>query len=473
MARFMADMGLIDKRYPVMASNVRAENKVCMSRSNPARLTDLHMWGIDFHRAPTDVREKVYLDPERINAFQRAFVRESCGVASVVLCTCNRTEIYLEVRGGCGARSAFRSALEDAGVEGRLLMGAMSTHLVGIDAVGHLYRVASGLESMVLGECEIVGQVRRAYRMAERNHERPGVLLPRAFQGALRVGKRVRTETAIGAGPMSVAAAAVEEAHRTLGDLSECRGLLLGAGKTGSLAARHFLKRGVGTLTIVNRSLEKAQELVESVRNGSGQRVRARPFSEMESALAEADVVLTATGSARPIIDVDVIKRCLRNRGDSALHLFDIAVPRDVHPDVRGFPGVRVTGIDELSGLVRGYEAERMGELPQAEKLIREELEEFESWSKTFSIKPTVLELRSHLESLAEKEMGYVRRKQPAETAEVVEESLRTFIGKLLQHPARQLRTAASETERRQDLESLARLFDLGLGAPDPPGAEH
>lgn len=456
-----------------MASNVRAENRVCLSRSDAARLTDLHMWGIDFHRAPTHVREEIYLDPDRIRAFQRAFVREPCGVASVVLCTCNRTEIYLEVRGGCGARSALRSALEDAGVEGRLLMGAMSTHLVGIDAVDRLYRVASGLESMVLGECEIVGQVRRAYRLAERNQEGLGVLLPRAFQGALRVGKRVRTETRLGAGPMSVAAAAVEEAHRTIGDLSGRHGLLLGAGKTGSLAARHFLKCGIGTLTVINRSFEKAQELVGSVRNDPGQRVRARPFSELESALAEADVVLTATGSARPIIDVAVIERCLRGRGDSVLHLFDIAVPRDVHPDVRVFPGVRVTGIDELSGLVRRYEAERMKELPQAERLIREELEEFESWSKSFSIKPAVLELRTHLESLAEKEMGYVRRRQPAETAEVVEESLRTFIGKLLQHPARQLRKAASERERRQDLESLARLFDLGLGGPGPPGSEH
>ncbi len=455
-----------------MASSARTHTKVCRNKREPASLTDLHMWGIDFRNAPTEVREKVYVDAARARAFQRAFERESCGVASVVLCTCNRTEIYVEVRGGCGAGTALINALEQAGVDGSLLAGSLSTHLVGMDAVRHLYRVASGLESMVLGECEIMGQVRRAYRSAELNNGRLGSLIGRAFQGALRVGKRVRAETRLGAGPVSVAGAAVEDARETLGHLSARHGLLLGAGKTGSLAARHFLKRGIGKLTVINRSFDKARDLVEKTCEAEKHKVRARPYSEMESALAEADVVLTATGSARPIIDRALMERVFENRRGSVLHIYDIAVPRDVDPAAACLPGVRVTGIDQLSGIASRYEAERRKELPDAENIIDEELRELDEWSSTFSIKPAVVELRSYLESLAERELDHVRRREGEEAAETVEKSLRTFIGKLLQQPARRLRTAPSETQRLRDVESLARLFDLRIDPHDDPGIE-
>ncbi len=427
-------------------------------------LTDLHMWGVDHRTASTEVRERAYLSPDEVRIFQEAFARQACGVSSVVLCTCNRTEIYLEVRGGCGARSALVRALEEAGIDSSLFLGYHGNHLSGVEVAEHLYRVCAGLESMVLGENEIMSQAKSAYRLAAENHAQLGAVLSRVFQGAFRAGKRVRTETAISAGAVSMASAAVDEAHRNLGDLQRLHGLLVGAGKIGSLAAQHFLRRGIGKLTIVNRSLGRALDVAQKVRSDSGREVRARPFSELESSLAEADIVLTATGSPHPIITKSLLSRLEPRSEGRALYIFDIAVPRDVQLDVCDLGYVSLTGIDELSEIVREHIARRVGEVPAAESIVAAELGDLRQWADTLKMKPAVMEFRSFLESLAKREMGYVRREQPPDTAAAVEMSLQKFVQKLLQRPARRLRTAVSDAERKQDLRSLIRLFELSDG---------
>ncbi len=440
--------------------------------------TTLHLWGIDFHHANTETREAVYLTPDQIRRFQEAFAAEECGVASVVLCTCNRTEIYLEVRGGCRARSALHRSLLQVGIDSRFFLDRPGWRLAGEAAVMHLYRVTAGLESMALGEAQITAQVKSALRLAQGNHQL-GSLLMRVFQGALRTSKRIRSETRLSAGPVSVAYIAVEEAHRRLGGLKARRGLLIGAGKTGSLTARHLLRRGLGELTIVNRSCERAEQLAAETCTGPAQRIRVRPFTELGQAMAEADFVLTATGSPEPIIPLHLAAAAVRHRNGAPLHFFDLAVPRDVAPEVELLDRVKVVGLDELSSIVEENIEARRQEVPKAEVIIEQELCEFTAWASTSQIRPTVQELRTFMEEIAAKELDWIRRKQPEETAEVVEKSLKLFIKKVLQRPVIQLKTAASDAERCQDLNCLQRLFELkqgsgidsaGTGPEDPPG---
>lgn len=444
-----------------MKAEDKTEDTSCRLSGAAASLTDLHMWGIDHKSASTEVRERAYLDSDRIRLFQEAFARETCGVASVVLCTCNRVELYLEVRGGCGARTALNEALDAAGVDGRLFFGKHGVHLNGFEVAGHLYRLCAGLESMVLGENEILGQVKRAYRMAEENHDQLGSVLNKTFQGAFRAAKRARSRTAISAGAVSLSSAAVDEARRRVGDFQGLDALLVGAGKIGSLAAGRLIDGGIGRLTILNRSLDRANGLAIRVRDGKRRDVIAGPLSDLESSLVEADIAITATGSPEPIITKDLLSGLRARRAGRPLHIFDIAVPRDVHPDVGDLDYVTLTGIDELSDLVGRQMANRVNEVPAAERIIGEELEELYEWRDSLRVKPAVIEFRSYLESLAKKEMGHIRREQPPDTAEAIENSLRKFVGRLLQRPARRLRTAVSDSERNQDIRSLMRLFEL------------
>lgn len=431
--------------------------------------TNLHLWGIDHHAANTDVRAAAYFDDERTRRFLQAFTAEKCGIAAVVLCTCNRTEIYLEVAGSCRSRSALQRSLTAAGVDSHLFLESPGWHLEGDEAARHLFRVTAGLESMALGEVQIRTQVKRAYQQAAADH-RLGTLLMRVFQGAFRASKRVRTETKLSSGPVSVASIAVEEACRRLGDMSSHHGLLIGAGKTGSLTARHLLRRGIGKLTIINRSRERAEELAAETRGEGDVQVRVRSFTELQEALNEVDLVLTATGAPDPIITGDMITTAVRQRNGTPLRFFDLAVPRDIAPDVAALERVEVVGLDELSTIVAENLEARRREVPRAEQVIDEELLEFSAWARLRQINPTVMELRSFMEQVAAKELEWIRRKQPAETAEVVEKSLKVFIKKLLQRPVIQLKTANSEAERCQDLNCLQRLFELPQdNAPDRP----
>lgn len=444
-----------------MTTKAKEDGALRKTHGNGMNQTNLLMWGIDHHRAPADVREKVHMDPDRIRQIQQAIANEKRGISSMILCTCNRTEIYLELPPGCRARCVLRRVLGEAGVDGDLFFGRYALQLSGLDVVRHLFRLTSGLESLMLGEYQIVAQIKTAYNLARENQPKLGEVLMRAVQDALRTGKRVRSETELGAGSISVAYAAVEEARRLLGSLSDRHGLLVGAGKSGLLVARHLARLGIGNLTILNRSPERAQEIAGKVCSDSAIKIRVRPLGDLESALGEADVAFTATGSTEPIIDKAMLERSLHGREDKPLYLVDIAVPRDVDPDVGSLESVHLTGIDELTEVVQDQMTVRQLEVPAAEGIVEEEVQAFEQWLRTLQMKPAVLEFRCYLEKLAEKQMGYVRSKQPDHVADRIEESLHGFIRKLLQQPVKKLKNAASEPERNRDMEALQRLFKL------------
>ncbi len=436
---------------------------------------------INHRNAPTEVRERAHLEEERAVALMQALADIDGCVAAIPVSTCNRTEVYVEVAPGHTSTPCCATALEQVGAEADLFFSHHARHLHGIDAIGHLYRVSSGLESMMIGEPQITSQLKDAYRLARANQE-PGPGLLRAFQGAFRAGKRVRTETRISQGAVSVAFAAVELARKFFDHLCDQRAVLVGAGETGALAARHFLQHDIGHLTVINRTLERAQELavtlnaermatVEAARaagpppRAGRRRLRprdARPWSDLGAALVEADVVLSTTGAVDPVILPDMVAAAVAKRRGKPLFLLDIAVPRDIHPDVAKVKGTFVFGLEDLDEIVQGNLAARRKQIPRAEHIIEQELEEFRKWLDDVDLRPTVAEFKAYLEELKDKQVGFVRKKQSDEVAAAVEASLQQFIKKVLGRSMATLKNTESRAERERDLETLRRLF-----APD------
>lgn len=450
-------------------------------------VTTLHVRSINHHFAPTEVRERAHIEDEKAIALLDALCggqNGATGCLSVIpVSTCNRTEIYLEIVEGHDADTVLRSGLAAVGLDTELFLGEHSQKLDGQPAIEHLFKVSSGLESMMLGEPQIAGQLKDAYRLARGHHE-PGPGLLRAFQGAFRAGKRVRTETRISTGAVSVAFAAVELARKFFDHLGDQKAVLVGAGETGGLAARHFLQHNIGELTVVNRSFENAQKLAEtltaekragmgsSARQGganlnpesnddsSGQ-INARPWEELTDALAHADVILSTTGATDPVILPEMAEKAVCHRKGKPLFMLDIAVPRDIHPDVAKVNGVFVFGLDDLDEIIQGNLSGRQNQVPHAMRIIAEELVEFQQWLDDVDLRPTVAEFRSYLEELKDKQVGFVRKKQSDEVAAAVDKSLQQFIKKVLGRSVSTLKNAQSREERERDLETLHRIFGV------------
>lgn len=458
--------------------------------------TTLHVRSISHRTAPTAVRERAHLTEARAAELMDALSAGSAGadesacVSVIPVSTCNRTEIYLEVREGSDPDAVLRAGLEAIGADTELFFGEHALRLDGLRAIAHLYRLAAGMESLMLGEPQITAQLKDAYRLARAHHE-PGPGLLRAFQGAFRAGKRVRTETRISAGAVSVAFAAVELARKFFERFDRHGAVLVGAGETGALAARHFLQHGIGRLTVVNRSFDRAEALAATLREeqlraadgadggdtaagavdrslrGRADRIQARPWEELGEAIAGADVVLSTTGATEPVILPPMVQKAVHGRHGVPLFMLDIAVPRDIHPEVAKVANVFVFGLEDLDEIVQVNLAARRSQIPHAERLIEEEIEEFRQWLDDIDLRPTVAEFRAYLEDLKDKQVGFVRKKHSAEMAAEVDKSLQQFIKKVLGRSMSTLRAAETPEERRRHLETLRTIFSDSEREPD------
>ncbi len=431
----------------------------------------LHVFTVNHKHAPTQVRELAHLDDDQAVALMDLLAEQEGIVSCIPVSTCNRTEIYIESEPGVEPAAILAHCLDTVGANREVFFGENARGATGLEAAGHLFRVSAGLESMMLGEPQISGQLKDAYRRARQFHE-PGPGLLRAFQGSFRAGKRVRTETKINEGAVSVAFAAVELAKKFFDSLGRQKALLVGAGETGALAARHFLAQEIGHLTVVNRSPQRAIDLAQ-VLNEEDQdpethgldrpeRVEARPWEELTDALAHVDVVLSTTGSTDPVITADMVREAVHRRHGKPLFLLDIAVPRDIHPDVANVDDVFVFGLDDLNEIVRQNLAAREKQVPHAEKIIAEELDDLRGWLADMDLRPTVAEFKAYLEGIKDKQVGFVRKKQSDEVAAAVEASLQQFIKKVLGRSVSSLKNAKSPQEREKELELLRKLFSEG-----------
>lgn len=413
----------------------------------------LNVVGVSFHRAPVEFREVVAVTPEALDPLLRSLGR------AVVLATCNRTEIYTDDLSSRGQLAAIEALAERAGDRASTLADCVYEYR-GDAAVRHLFAVAAGLDSMILGETQILGQIRGAIDSAQA----AGALSPilrHVFQQALRTGRRARAETFIGRHAASVSYAAVELARGVFGDLQRRRAVVIGAGETGEITARTLVEHGVEVVAVANRTIAHAQALVD--RFGG----EAIGLDRLAPALGRADIVISATDARDYVVPHAAVAAAMPERGERPLFLVDIAVPRDIDPAVRAIPNVILHDIDDLKAICDANLARRAGEIQRVQTLIDREVERFTRWCQGRRALPTVIALRQHVEQIREQELqealGRLRHLGQRDHA-VVADLSRAIVNKLLHQPT--IRLKSSHGSRTDDL--ATEVIDLfGLRQPD------
>lgn len=418
--------------------------------------------GCNHLTAPVELRERVAFTPEQALQAAKELCQSGTIEEALVVSTCNRSELY-------GVAEESDGSLPDALVSyfsefhklsPRELNGRIYQH-AGRQAVRHLFRVASGLDSMMLGEAEILGQVRDAYNRALGNGS-TGPVLNRLFQGALEVGKRVRTETEIGARPMSVAVAGVKLAERIFGDLKGRCALIVGAGGVAEQVVEHLRMRGIGELQLANRSYARAQEL--ALRMGG----TALEWSALKIALDQPDIVVTSVSGSDHVLTRTMFERSMSARSGRAICVIDLGVPRNVEPTVEGLYNVYLFNIDHLGEIVEQNKKAREAEAPRAEAIVDEHVSKFLAWQSSLEGAGLLEALRSRLEverqSLFAAHFGDVSRASEADR-ERLEKLTQELIDRIVQLPASRLRR---ERKLRRPVEGLAALRELfGLADSD------
>jgi glutamyl-tRNA reductase len=417
--------------------------------------------GVNHRSAPIDLLEKLAISEEKLPKALHELTSNEDVVEAVVLSTCNRIEVYATVlRFHAGVQSIQNFFSEFCHVEPEELSDRVYTfHEDG--AARHLFRVAAGVDSMIVGESEILGQVRRAYQsaVAEGSVHR---VLGAAFRKALRVGKRARTETGIGREPISVSSAAVELARRAFGtadrSLADKSVAVVGAGKMGRLAAKALADAGVTDVVVVNRSEERGRELADLFG------ARSVHLDSLEDVLREVDIVLCSTTAPQSVIDVAAVERAVTARGDRPLFIVDIAVPRDVEPEVADVPGVVLRDIDDLKEVVEAGFGSRLGEVSKVESLIAEEIDRFMSWERSIEAAPTVAALVSRADEIRARELDRTIKALDGLSAsqlESIDHLSRRLVSKLLHTPIKVSKNLAGSKQGLMHLEALRELFEL------------
>jgi len=409
--------------------------------------------GINHRTAPVELRERIAFTPERIpEAFAELKVTSGASEAAI-LSTCNRTELYLAGDDDC-APAVLRWLAGFHNLDVADLEPAVYVHR-DADAVRHVMRVAAGLDSMVLGEPQIFGQLKDAYALA-RQHKACGSFLCRMFEHSFSVAKRVRTQTAIGENPVSVAYAAVSMAHHIFSDLSRNRALLIGAGKTIELVSQHLAEAGVREFVVANRTLERAQALAG---NYSG---RGIVLSDIPEYLADVDIVISSTASPLPILGKGAVERALKRRKHRPYFMVDIAVPRDIEPEVATLEDVYLYTVDDLRQVIEENIRSREGAAREAEHLIADGVQEFLNQLRALDAVSTLKLFRYKAETMrdAETEKALRALRNGADPETVVRSLARGLTNKLLHEPSVQVRRASTEG-RTEVTEWLRELYQL------------
>jgi len=418
----------------------------------------LFLVGVSHRTAPVELREKLDFSSRDVGAAVEVLVTRSSAAESVVLSTCNRSEIYIASTDAEQARQEIVAFLSEYH---QLPRDAFMPHLFAhrdMAAARHLFRVAAGLDSLVIGEPQILGQVKEAFQAAAERHC-TGPLLTKTFQWAFGVGKRVRTETGLGEGAVSVSFAAVALARKIFGRLEGRRVLVVGAGEISALTAQHLRSQGVEEIVITSRTAAHADALAAQV---SGRTV---PWAQMRRAIAGADIVLTATGSQRPIITREDVQAVTGRRRTEPLFIIDVAVPRDVDPSVSEIEQVFLYNVDDLQGIVQENLERRGAEIAQAEAIVAEEVARFTVWQRSRRAIPTVVALRQRFDDIRRAELQRLEPRLsglPADARARVEDVTRLIVEKLLLEPTEQLKALPDEETQAAYTEAVNRLFRLG-----------
>ena len=420
----------------------------------------LSVVGVSHRTASLDVRERLLVSASDLSATLAEVSAATGAREAVMVSTCNRTEIYL-----AGGEDSVAGAIEL--FSRRIGENAEPYTYVRREreAAAHLFRVASGLDSMILGEAQIQGQVRDAWELGR---AASGVVLNRLFQAALGVASRVRTETALGRGAASVSSASVQLAKQIFGSLAGRRAMVLGAGEMAELALECLVDEGVRTAVVANRTFERATAL--AAKYGA----TAMHVDECWEQIADVDLLLCSTSAPHPVVRVAHLAPALARRGDRPLCVIDIAFPRDVEPAVRDLSNVYLYDLDDLRAVVAANIERRREHLPTAENVIADEVERFWQWVAGLHAVPVVTELRAAAEEIRAKEVAQLLRRMPSlssEDRDAVEQLSRVLMNKFLHEPSVRLKAAAANGRGLAVIDAARYLFGVGPVTTEEPKA--
>ncbi len=415
--------------------------------------------GISHHTATVDVRERMWLSADEAVRVLAA-LKEHFFAECMVVSTCNRTEVYGVLRdGGVDEGSVTRLLLDAKKADGGVRPDHFFTHHAGA-AVHHLFKVAAGIDSMVIGDIQILNQVKEAFQSAGEHHAL-GPIMNRLMQATLHVGKRVRTETTLCEGAVSVSYAAVELASKIFADLSRKSALLIGAGETGELTLKHLAGKGIGHIKIANRTRANAEALVAEL---GGTVV---DYEQIVDALRVVDIVITSVNSPSYVVQPEHIHSVMRQRGNNPLFLIDIGVPRNINPACRKIENVFLYDMDSLHAIVDRNLNKRNAELPLVTTIIRQELVEFFRWHRSLQVAPAIQDLHAAFEQVRRHEVEKNINRFRPEDRELVELVTRRIVNKLLHQPLSMLKEGSEngsggpETVNR--IKVLRELFGIGI----------
>ncbi|WP_291441384.1 glutamyl-tRNA reductase [Desulfovibrio sp.] len=416
---------------------------------------DIFLVGLNHRTAGVDVRERFAL-ANHCDEEHWALPCTGAVSESIILSTCNRVEI-LAAGTGEVAEQVLRNWAGARESDVEELRPYVYVHK-NLEAVRHLFSVASSLDSMVLGEPQILGQLKTAYRKAVKSRA-TGVILNRLLHKAFSVAKRVRTETAVASSAVSISYAAVELAKRIFGDMREHKAMLVGAGEMAELAAMHLLQAGIADILVANRTLVRGQELAKQF-NG-----HAIPFEDMPRHLLDVDIIITSTGSQEPIIRARDIRAALKARKNRPMFFIDIAVPRDIDPDVNGLDNVYLYDIDDLKEVVEENLATRRDEAAKAAQIVNEEVVQFSRWLASLDMQPTIVDLIKKGQRAAEEELAKtLKRLGPVDdnTREALEAMAGALVRKLNHDPIMFLKHGGMSQEGNGPrISIMRRIFNL------------
>lgn len=418
---------------------------------------DILLVGLNHKTAPIEIRERLSFDKSDTEKCLRAIRDWGFVSETLLLSTCNRVEILMasqNVSDAVEGAKKFFCEYHDVSLESFEDSLYVYTNQ---EAVKHIFRVASSLDSMVVGEPQILGQIKEAYRECL-ECDSSGVILNRLLHKSFSVAKRVRTETRIGDSAVSISFAAVELGRKIFGTLEEKRVLLIGAGEMAELAARHLLNNGVSEITIANRTLERAVELAKGF-NG-----RSISMEEIPDALRQVDIVISSTGAPHQILSYQDVKGVMRPRKNRPIFFIDIAVPRDIDPRINEIGNIYLYDIDDLENIVQVNIKERESEAIKAERVVEEEAIKFEKWLNTLAVVPTICNLHEKAENIrkCELEKAFSRLKNLSQSErKVIDRLTLSIVKKLLHDPVAYLKERGCQKEPEFHVNIIQRLFSL------------
>ncbi len=417
---------------------------------------NLYCLGINHRTAPIEVREKLWFSAGEVRGLLPV-IKERFAAECVLTSTCNRTELYYRPQDENFDGASLWAFL----VEQKHAAGSVQEqhfyHIKSLNVVKHLFSVAAGIDSMVIGDVQILNQLKEAYTIAHETGS-TGPILNRLFSNGFHTGKRARTETEIGEGAISVSYAAAELASKIFDDLSKRTALLIGAGETGKLTAKHLTSRMLGKLLLANRTRARAEELAAQL-DGS-----VIDFAELRHNLHQVDIIISAVDAPEYIISAEHLKQAMKNRGNRPLFVIDIGVPRNIDPAANSIDNIFLHDIDALNHIIDNNVANRKAQIRRVEEIVLEEITEFNTWYNSLQITPTIQQLTEQFEAIRHSEVEKLRHQFGPEKQEDIELLTKRIVNKILHTPLVNLRNGSGghgKEDTRHKIHLIRHLFGL------------